>query len=100
MTIRRAVKPIVTLSLLAALGSASACKKDAPPEVDPKSIVQDVGTENIALVKTDTLRTGPQLSGTLVPEREARLRAEVSGRVLQTMVEQGQRVSEGMLIGR
>ena len=97
---RRSVAPIISFTLLAAVAGATACKKSAPPVEDPKSIVQDVGPENIALVKNDTLRTGPQLSGTLVPEREARLRAEVSGRVLQTMVEQGQRVSEGTLIGR
>lgn len=96
----RSATPIVTLSLLAAIGGATACKKEAPPVTDPKTIVQDVGPENVALVKNDTLRTGPQLSGTLVPEREARLRAEVSGRVLQTTVEQGQRVGEGTLLGR
>ncbi|MDQ6612711.1 MAG: efflux RND transporter periplasmic adaptor subunit, partial [Gemmatimonadota bacterium] len=62
--------------------------------------VQAIGPENIALVKTDTLRSGPQLSGTLVPEREARIRSEVSGAVLQTMVEQGQRVSAGTTLGR
>lgn len=100
MTNRRSLKPIVALSLLAVVGSATACKKKDADTATAAPIVQDVGPENIALVKNDTLRTGPQLSGTLVPEREARLRAEVSGRVLQTMVEQGQRVSEGTLIGR
>lgn len=100
MTNRRSFKPIIALSLLAAVGSATACKKKEAETATTAPIVQDVGPENIALVKNDTLRTGPQLSGTLVPEREARLRAEVSGRVLQTMVEQGQRVSEGTLIGR
>ena len=101
MTTRRhSLAPVISLALLATVAATSACKKDAPPPTDAAPIVQDVGPENIALVKNDTLRTGPQLSGTLVPEREARLRAEVSGRVLQTMVEQGQRVSEGTLIGR
>lgn len=97
---RRSIAPIMLLTLLAVVALATACKKEGPPAPDPKTIVLDVGPENIAIVKNDTLRTGPQLSGTLVPEREARLRAEVSGRVLQTMVEQGQRVSEGMLMGR
>ncbi len=92
--------PLISLTLLASITAASACKKKDVAPTDAASVVQDIGPENIALVKNDTLRTGPQLSGTLVPEREARLRAEVSGRVLQTMVEQGQRVSEGTLIGR
>ena len=90
----------LSFTLLVTIAGASACKKEAAATPDAAPIVQDVGPENIALVKNDTLRTGPQLSGTLVPEREARLRAEVSGRVLQTMVEQGQRVAEGTLIGR
>lgn len=97
---RSFVAPVVSFTLLASLLGVTACKKDVPQEVDPTTIVQDVGPENIALVKRDTLRTGPQLSGTLVPEREARLRSEVSGAVLQTTVEQGQRVSEGTLLGR
>lgn len=100
MNYRRSVTPLVTLSLLAAVSSAAACKGKEVATAETAPVVQDVGPENIALVKNDTLRTGPQLSGTLVPEREARLRAEVSGRVLQTLVEQGQRVSEGTLIGR
>lgn len=100
MNTRPFVAPVVSFTLLASLLGVTACKKDVPKEVDPATLIQDVGPENIALVKRDTLRTGPQLSGTLVPEREARLRAEVSGAVLQTTVEQGQRVSEGTLLGR
>lgn len=98
MTTRRSVVPNAALVLLAAL-ALSACKKETAPK-DTAPPTQDLGPENVAVVVSDTLRTGPQLSGTLVPEREARLRAEVSGAVLQTMVEQGQRVAAGTLLGR
>ncbi len=90
---------LVPLVFVTALG-ISACKKNQPASTEIAPIVQAIGPENIALVKTDTLRSGPQLSGTLVPEREARIRSEVSGAVLQTMVEQGQRVSAGTTLGR
>ena len=97
---RRTLTRTFAFTLLAAAAAVSACKKDAAPTSEIAPALTALGAENIALVRMDTLRSGPQLAGTLVPEREARLRAEVSGRVLQTMVEQGQRVSEGMLIGR
>ena len=99
-TRRRTLARTFSFALLAAAASVSACKKDAAPTSDIAPAPTALGAENIALVRTDTLRSGPQLAGTLVPEREARLRAEVSGRVLQTMVDQGQRVSEGTLLGR
>ncbi|MBC8088707.1 MAG: efflux RND transporter periplasmic adaptor subunit, partial [Phycisphaerae bacterium] len=95
----RTARRTSTIALLAIAG-ASACKKDSAPTTDTAPAPTALGAENIAIVATDTLRSGPQLAGTLVPEREARLRAEVSGAVLQTMVEQGQRVSEGMQLGR
>ena len=99
MNFRRSVTLLVSIVLLATVATTACNKKtDVPSETGP--IVQPIGAEDIALVRTDTLRSGAQLSGTLVPEREARLRAEVSGAVLQTMVEQGQRVSAGATLGR
>ena len=97
---RRSLKPLATVALLTAAASFSACKKDTADTKDTAPVIQTIGTENVAMVKQDTIRSGPQLSGTLVPEREARIRAEVAGAVLQTMVEQGQRVSTGTTLGR
>jgi membrane fusion protein (multidrug efflux system) len=97
MKSRRLLAPLV---LFAFVPGMAACKKDSAANSETAPVVQAIGPENIALVKKDTVRSGPQLSGTLVPEREAKLRAEVSGAVLQTLVEQGQRVSSGMLLGR
>ena len=81
---------------LAACGgkkSAAADSTSAPP-------VQTIGPDNIAVARVDTLRSGPPISGTLVAGREARIRAEVSGAVLQTYVDQGQRVAAGTALGR
>jgi RND family efflux transporter MFP subunit len=44
--------------------------------------------------------SGPDISGTLEPEREAVLRAQVSGSVLQTNADQGQGVSAGAVLAR
>ncbi len=100
MNFRRAITPLASIALFAMVGAETACKKDKPANAETLPIVQAIGPENIAVVKADTLRSGPQLSGTLVPEREARIRSEVSGAVLQTMVEQGQRVTAGTTLGR
>ena len=59
-----------------------------------------VGTENIAVVTTSSIMSGPSLSGTLEPEREAVLRAQVQGSVLQTYADQGQAVSAGTPLAR
>lgn len=55
----------------------------------------DIGPENIAVVTQGVLRTGPAVSGTLAPVRDAQLRAQVSGSVLRILAEQGQHVQDG-----
>jgi RND family efflux transporter MFP subunit len=59
-----------------------------------------VGPENIAVVANTTIMSGPSISGTLEPEREAVLRAQVSGSVLQTYADQGQAVNAGTVLAR
>lgn len=100
--LRRAAAPLLTLI---ALTLAGACGKKTDAEAAaaataaaPKA--QTIGPDNIAVARTDTLRGGPAISGTLVADREARIRAEVSGAVLQTFVEVGERVSQGTALGR
>ena len=59
-----------------------------------------VGPENIAVVKGEQLRSGPAISGTLQPEEQANVRAEVGGTILQTLAEAGQHVSRGQTLAR
>jgi RND family efflux transporter MFP subunit len=96
--IHRAVTPaatLVTALLLAACGGEGA----APP-ADAATVTQTIGPENIAVVRSDTLSSGPPITGTLTADREARIRAEVPGAMLQTLVEPGERVAAGQLLGR
>jgi len=99
---------LVSYSRLIALASASAlltlgaCKK-GPSEADAanaKSAAMTIGTENIAIVTNGEVMSGPMLSGAIVPERDATIRAQVGGSVLQTYAEQGQRVGAGQLLAR
>ena len=85
---------------LAAIVAAAGCKRgDANAEpAGTESVV--IGPENIVVVAEQEIRTGPALSGTLAPERDATIRAELQAPVVQTLVEQGQRVAAGQLLLR
>jgi membrane fusion protein, multidrug efflux system len=56
--------------------------------------------ENIAIVDSANVSSGPTISGSLQPDRAAAIRAEVGGSVLQTLAEEGQRVGRGTLLLR
>lgn len=84
--------------LLTALG---ACKRGAANDAEAaQQTVMTVGPENITIVKSQQIQSGPAISGTLTPEEQANLKAEVGGSVLQTYVEQGDRVKKGQPIAR
>lgn len=92
--------PVAALAL--ALGAA-ACGGGGgeTPEAQakaPEGVV--VGTENVLVVSAEEIAAGPSLSGTLVAEQEAQVRAEMGGQVLQVMADQGQGVSRGQVLAR
>lgn len=80
--------------LLAAL-VAGACGQDTQAKAPAADAPVSVGVENVAVVALDRIETGPAISGSLRPEVEAAVRAQVGGSVLQTYVEKGQAVSAG-----
>ena len=83
------------------LAAAAACRDgDASADTTGANNAVLVGPENIFLVKAQEVRTGPTLSGAIQAEREATVRAEISGAVLQTYAEAGQRVGAGALLAR
>ena len=89
--------------LLAVAVATGACRKgsdEARAEGADNGTTVTVGTDNIAIVTSQNIQTGPQMSGSLEPDREATIRAEVSGAVLQTLVDQGTRVAAGTVLAR
>jgi RND family efflux transporter MFP subunit len=85
----------------AALFSSVACKGGAAAEADSAAAeTATVGVENIAIVTNGVLQSGPTVSGALTPEREAVVRAQVGGSVLQTYIDQGQAVRSGQTLAR
>ncbi|HWA16134.1 MAG TPA: efflux RND transporter periplasmic adaptor subunit [Gemmatimonadales bacterium] len=59
-----------------------------------------VGRENITIADQRELSVGPEISGALMAERQATVRAELTSTVTQVNAEAGQRVSAGAILGR
>lgn len=95
-------KNAAVLLSLSALGAVNACSKGdkASAAETAKTETMMVGPENIAVAANGSIMTGPSISGTLQPDREAVLRAQVAGSVLQTYADQGQAVNAGTVLAR
>lgn len=74
-------------------------KTDEAPVVTATPPVT-VGPENLFVVTAQPLTSGPAFSGTLKHEREASVRAQMAGSVLQAYVDQGQSVATGTTLAR
>ena len=87
--------------LTAAVIFTTACGGGNAAESDSATAESTVvGTENIAIVTSGILESGPTLSGAIAPERQASVRAQVGGSVLQTNVDAGQAVRAGQTLAR
>lgn len=100
----RAARPLgVAAGLALVAGTMAGCSKkdrDARAETAAAAAGVTVGKENVAIATQQRIETGPAISGSLSPERSAQIRAQLSGTVLQTYVEQGQRVADGAALVR
>ena len=83
--------------LVLAMGCGAGAEKPAEPAA-PAPV--QVGQENIVVVKREQIVTGPIISGELRAEREATVRAEIGGSMLQVLVDEGQAVRKGTVLGR
>lgn len=93
-------KTIGRAAAAAALLVAAACGKkgEAAQETAPETLT--VGPEAVVVVRQEEIRTGPQLSGSLSAAREAQVRAQVGGQVLQVYADEGQAVRAGQPLAR
>ncbi|MDQ6689641.1 MAG: biotin/lipoyl-binding protein, partial [Gemmatimonadota bacterium] len=91
----------VVLGFSAIIATTACGKRDnASAAETTKSQTMVVGAENIAVAANGSIMTGPSISGTLEPERDAAIRSQVSGSVLQTYADQGQAVNAGAVLAR
>ena len=91
---------VTTLLLAGTLAASGACKKKDSAEAAETAKAVVVGPQEIVVAAEHRIETGPSMSGSLAPDKEATIRAEVSGAVLQTYVDQGTRVSAGTVLAR
>ncbi len=99
----RQSRSAVTLpaALLALTLATVACNgADAATDTPAAPVTVLVGPEAISVAATTVLSTGPILSGTLVAERTAQIRAEVPGSVIQVFVDPGARVAKGTSLAK
>ncbi|NOT43519.1 MAG: efflux RND transporter periplasmic adaptor subunit [Acidobacteria bacterium] len=78
------------------------CGSGAPPaeEAAQDSTRVQVSGENVVRARRDVIVVGPIVTGELRPEREATVRAELGGAIIEAMVEEGQTVRAGTLLAR
>lgn len=93
-------KTILVLAIGAALAACSKDAKDpakAGASADAKAAPAQllIAPEDLLTVQTNSLASGPVVTGSVQPERKADLRAEVSAVVLQVLKENGDTVKRG-----
>jgi RND family efflux transporter MFP subunit len=96
---RKSAAVLLGLSAMTVVNACSKSDKVSAAET-AKLETMVVGPENITVAANGSIMTGPSISGTLEPDREAVLRAQVSGSVLQTYADQGQAVNAGTVLAR
>ena len=96
--LHRGTAPALLLATLA-LGLAGCGKKPDASASAPEQPTL-ITADNISVVDTMAIASGPQISGELNAERSASVRSEVAGSVIQVFVEPGQRVAAGTPLAR
>ena len=89
----RAARAVAAIFTAATALFAAACKKGDADAAPAKVETMLVGPENVTVVRSEQIRSGPAISGSLAPERSATIRAEMTGSVVQVYAEAGQRVA-------
>lgn len=88
------------LPALIVMATATACTPAPASDGAADEVELSIAPENIAVVAFRDLHSGPSISGALEPARQANLRAEIGGPILEVRVEAGQRVGAGDLLLR
>jgi RND family efflux transporter MFP subunit len=95
--------PVFSRALLFGLlgAGAAACNRGKAEAGSPADVpAVALRADNIAVAATRDISNGPSISGTLIAQRQATLRAEVAGAVTQVYAEQGQPVKTGQVLLR
>jgi len=87
-------------ALTLALAAAACGGKGAAAGTVSEVNAVNVGPEAVAVATVATLSSGPEISGSLVAEKTAAIRAEVGGAVVAVLIDPGVRVAKGAVLAR
>ncbi len=89
------------VAVLVTVALAAGCGGGAPSEQAPaQPAVTRLDSIDIGEVRSEPIRSGPRIAGTLEPRVRSVVRAEVGGSVLEVRAELGQAVEAGDLLAR
>ncbi len=88
-------KTMLVLAVASALVACNKGAKDPKAGADVKAVQLQIAPEDLLTLQTNSLASGPVVTGSVQPERKADLRAEVSAVVLQVLKENGEPVKRG-----
>ena len=92
---------IIGTALIAAfIFTAGACGKAPAAAATAGPAAVTIGPEAIAVIAVSTLNSGPAISGSLMAEKTASIRSEVSGAVVAVLAEPGAHVTTGTPLAR
>lgn len=91
------VAAMLALVMAGAAGCGRGAAERASAAAEPAMVI---GPEAVAVVQRLALRSGPSISGQLSPIREATIRAEIGGSVLEMRADEGLTVAEGEVLAR
>jgi membrane fusion protein, multidrug efflux system len=98
-TTHRRSAVLATMLTAAAIGLSACGKGEAANAAAPEQPTL-ITADNISIVDTTAIASGPSISGQLTAERSADVRSEVQGSVVKVFVEAGQRVTRGTVLAR
>jgi membrane fusion protein, multidrug efflux system len=90
----------IRLALLVAVFSVSACHRPESEPVKNADVVLQLANEDVIVLQSNAMSSGPVITGSIQPERKADLRAEIASVVLQVLKENGETVKRGDLLVR
>lgn len=96
------VRSVAAILVITAVGGVAftACRAQKTADATETVAPVVIGPENVTVVAETTLVDGPPISGALGAEREARVRSEMAGSVLQVSAEPGQAVKAGQMLAQ
>jgi len=93
-------RAIFATALVFSAATAACARKDEAADGATKIVAVNVGPENVTVIAVSTLSSGPAISGALVADKTAAIRAEVGGAVIAVLQDPGARVARGTPLAR